>query len=122
MSIPTYVQTKCDSCVLQVLTDRGLDIDAAKAIACSVLDIVGGPTAAQSAFVTTIIGLSTGIFGLYVATGRKWGGNTNNSTPPPFIIQPLPSPVPTPLPYDPTNQPQYGPSVKTPKPGPWGTD
>jgi hypothetical protein len=76
-SIPTYVQEQCDSGVLKVLLDTNLDLDSARAIACSVVDIVGGPTAAQSAFVTTIIGLSTGIFGLYVATGRKWDGSNN---------------------------------------------
>lgn len=71
-SIPTYIQESCDAGVLRVLIDQGLDLEVAKSIACSVVDIVGGPTAAQSTFVTTIIGLSTGIFGLYVATGRRW--------------------------------------------------
>lgn len=126
-SIPTYVQMQCDSGVLQVLTDKGIDLEVARDVACSVLDIVGGPTAAQSAFVTTIIGLSTGIFGLYVATGRKWerGLPTDAVTPNPFV--PNPPPVATPLPHDhgshhqpPNDGSHYGPSVNTPKPGPWG--
>jgi hypothetical protein len=71
-SIPTYINEQCDAGVLGVLMERGLSLEEAKVMACSVIDIVGGPTAAQSTFVTTIIGLSTGIFGLYVATGRKW--------------------------------------------------
>jgi hypothetical protein len=71
-SIPTYVQEQCDSTILKVYMDSGLSLDEAKSIACQIIDVVGGPTSAQSAFVTTIIGLSTGIFGLYVATGRKW--------------------------------------------------
>lgn len=78
-SIPTYVQEKCDSSVMEVLVSTGVSIDQARIIACTVADVVGGPTAAQSAFVTTIIGLSAGIFGLYTATGRKW----DHWTPPP---------------------------------------
>ena len=70
--IPTYVQEQCDSKLLQTFMDSGLSLVEAKSIACQIIDVVGGPTSAQSAFVTTIIGLSTGIFGLYVATGRKW--------------------------------------------------
>ncbi len=87
--IPTYVQEQCNSDVLQTLVSAGIELDKAKNLACSVMDVVGGPTAAQSAFVTTIIGLSTGIFGLYTATGRRWDGSNpqqpiNNVT----IVQP----------------------------------
>jgi hypothetical protein len=71
-SIPTYVQEKCDNSLLDSLLTQGFELDKAQSVACTVIDIVGGPTMAQSTFVTTIIGLSTGIFGLYVATGRKW--------------------------------------------------
>lgn len=87
--IPTFVQERCDPAVLQLFIDDGMSLEKAKDLACSVIDVVGGPTAAQSAFVTTIIGLSTGIFGLYTATGRKWDNNTS-STPPPnvTIVQP----------------------------------
>jgi hypothetical protein len=94
--IPTYVQEQCNSEVLQTLVAAGIALNDAKNLACSVMDVVGGPTAAQSAFVTTIIGLSTGIFGLYTATGRRWDGNTtpqqpiNNVT----IVQPPVNPQP----------------------------
>lgn len=71
-SIPTYVQEKCDAAVVSILIEKGFPIEQIQAVACTVADVVGGPTAAQSAFVTTIIGLSAGIFGLYTATGRKW--------------------------------------------------
>lgn len=71
-SIPTYLQERCDPMVLDTLLRNELPIEQARAIACTVVDVVGGPTAAQSAFVTTIIGLSAGIFGLYTATGRRW--------------------------------------------------
>ena len=71
-SIPTYVQEQCNNVLLSEYLNSGLTLEDAKTVACQVIDVVGGPTAAQSAFVTTIIGLSTGIFGLYVATGRKW--------------------------------------------------
>lgn len=73
-SIPTFVQERCDAGVLRMLLEQHISLDEAKMIACSVVDVVGGPTSAQSAFVTTITGLSAGIFGLYTATGRKWDG------------------------------------------------
>lgn len=109
-SIPTYVQEQCDAGVLQVLmNESGMTIENAKAIACSVVDVVGGPTAAQSTFVTTIIGLSTGIFGLYVATGRKWDRGYDNPNP-------FPNPADPRNPYytnNPSNYPpdngRYGP-------------
>lgn len=71
-SIPTFMQEKCDSEILKMLLDSGISLEDAKLTACTIIDVVGGPTAAQSAFVTTIIGLSAGIFGLYTTTGRKW--------------------------------------------------
>lgn len=71
-SIPTFIQEKCDPSILRMLLESGIDINEAKLVACSIVDVVGGPTASQTTFVTTIIGLSTGIFGLYTATGRKW--------------------------------------------------
>jgi hypothetical protein len=66
------VQEKCDAAILQIFTEAGMELEKAQKLACTVIDVVGGPTPAQSAFVTTIIGLSTGIFGLYASTGRKW--------------------------------------------------
>lgn len=71
-SIPTFIQERCDAATLQLLIQNSMPIEQARQLACSVVDVVGGPTAAQSTFVTTIIGLSTGIFGLYTATGRRW--------------------------------------------------
>jgi hypothetical protein len=73
-SIPTFVQERCDSAMLRMLLESKIGLEEAKLIACSIVDVVGGPTAAQSAFVTTITGLSAGIFGLYTATGRRWDG------------------------------------------------
>lgn len=98
-SIPTYVQEQCDSDTLRVLLDAAekIDLTVAKGIACTVSDIVGGPTAAQSAFVTTIIGLSTGIYGLYVATGRRWDGSKT----PDYPYPPRPPYNP---PYNPPNR------------------
>lgn len=71
-NIPTYVQEKCDPTIIASLLAKGLSRPEIKQFACTVVDVVGGPTTAQSTFVTTVIGLSTGIFGLYTATGRKW--------------------------------------------------
>lgn len=133
-SIPTYVQEQCEAGVLRVLMESGMDIEDARSIACSVIDIVGGPTAAQSAFVTTIIGLSTGIFGLYVATGRRWEGGLPSDVNklPVYPNQPYPTNTPT---YGPTpntpQQPHYGPRSpqsggptqwpnQQPPKGPWG--
>lgn len=71
-SIPTYAQEKCDPAVLAVLMGKGMAALEAKAYACTVVGVVGGPTVAQTTFVTTIVSLSAGIFGLYTTTGRKW--------------------------------------------------
>jgi hypothetical protein len=72
ISIPTFIQQKCDAAVLKIFIDGGMPLAHAQSLACTVVDVVGGPTPAQSAFVTTIIGLSTGIFGLYTSTGKRW--------------------------------------------------
>lgn len=73
-NVPTYVQEKCDGAIINSLMAQGKSMAEIKQFACTVVDVVGGPTTAQSTFVTTIIGLSTGIFGLYTTTGRKWDG------------------------------------------------
>jgi len=70
--IPSYVQTKCDGAVLEILLSNNMALDKAKELACNIIGTVGGPTSEQTMFVTTIIGLSTGIFALYTTTGRKW--------------------------------------------------
>ena len=123
-SIPTYIQESCDSSTLRVLLEANMNLDDAKQIACTVVDIVGGPTAAQSAFVTTIIGLSTGIFGLYVATGRKWdknGADNSNPFPPPGTNINTSNSY-TPHNYDtPPRQPPYDNRENSSSPsGPWG--
>ena len=71
-SIPTYVQEKCDAAVLQIFLNNKTPLDEAQRIACTVQDVVGGPTPAQTTLVTTIIGLSSIIFGFYTASGRCW--------------------------------------------------
>lgn len=81
VKIPTYVQERCDAAVIQLFIDGGMALEKAQQLACTVIDVVGGPTAAQSAFVTTIIGLSTGIFGLYTSTGRRWDGQGEPAAP-----------------------------------------
>ena len=71
-TIPTYVQEKCDAAVLQIFLNNKTPIDEAQKIACTVQDVVGGPTPAQTTLVTTIIGLTSIIFGFYTNSGRKW--------------------------------------------------
>lgn len=75
-AIPIYVQTKCDGAVLEILIGKGMHMLQAKELACNIIGTVGGPTSEQTMFVTTIIGLSTGIFALYTTTGRKWQRET----------------------------------------------
>lgn len=91
--IPTYVQERCDAAVIQIFIDSGMSIQKAQQLACTVIDVVGGPTPAQSAFVTTIIGLSTGIFGLYASTGRRWDKSSLDT--PQIVVNPV---IPTPSP------------------------
>lgn len=82
-SIQTFVKTSCDAKVLETLLSAGIPLTEAQEIACTVIDIVGGPTGAQTTFVTTIVGLSAAVFGLYTNTGRKWDvsrRHTNNDT------------------------------------------
>ena len=94
-SIPTFVQERCDAAMLKLLLDQGINLDQAKLMACTIVDVVGGPTAAQSAFVTTITGLSAGIFGLYTATGRRWDNGLPEDINRRFTFD---SPAPTPNP------------------------
>jgi len=72
-SIETTVQTTCDATLTKILLDHGQTIAEAQLLACHVVDHVGGPTTAQTAFVTTVIGLSTPLFAFYTNTGKKWG-------------------------------------------------
>jgi hypothetical protein len=72
VSIPTYIQYKCDPSIMQLLLSKGIALAQVKDTACYIVGSVGGPTMAQSAFVTTVIGLSTAVFGLYTSTGRRW--------------------------------------------------
>ena len=71
-AIETTVQTKCDEAILKLLMDHGETLVAAQEVACYVADHVGGPTTAQTTFVTTIIGLATPMFAFYTNTGKKW--------------------------------------------------
>lgn len=71
-NIPTYTKIQCDTSLINTLLNNNISLERAKALACSVVDVVGGPTTEQTAFVTTIVGLSAGIFGLYTSTGRRW--------------------------------------------------
>jgi len=69
----TIAQKQCDAAVLQLLLDHGEKLLQAESVACTIVDMVGGPTMSQAAFVTTIIGLATPLFAFYVSTGKKWG-------------------------------------------------
>lgn len=75
-SIPTFPLYKCDPTSLKIFIDSGMAVEQAKAIACSIVDTIGGPTVSQTTFVGAVYGLAPIIFGLYTATGPKW--NTVN--------------------------------------------
>lgn len=69
-SIPTHEERECDNSILNTLINSGIDVQQAMEMACTIVGTVGGPTSQQTSFVTVIIGLSTGIFGFYVNSGK----------------------------------------------------
>lgn len=71
-SITTEIKTQCDSALIKLLMDSGMTVEDASNLACTIADSVGGPTPAQTTFVTAIIGLSTAIFKFYVDSGTNW--------------------------------------------------
>jgi hypothetical protein len=96
-SIPTYVQEHCDAAVIQILIQNKSSVEDAQKAGCSVQNVVGGPTPAQTALVTTIIGLSSLIFGFYTNSGRKWeNGLPTDLTGTTTVIVDSPAPTPTP--------------------------
>lgn len=91
-SIPTYVQEKCDAAVVDIFIKNHSTIEDAQKAACSVQAVVGGPTPAQTALVTTIIGLSSLIFGFYANSGRKWENGMPEELARPRALPPPPPP------------------------------
>lgn len=87
-SIPTYVQETCDAASLQLFLNNKIPIEQAIKLGCTVKDVVGGPTPAQTTLVTTIIGLTTIVFAFYTNSGRNW----ENGLPPDTDKDILPKP------------------------------
>jgi hypothetical protein len=77
-TIPTYVQTKCDAALIELLMGRSIPFDKIRDMACYVVGTTGGPTTEQTTFVTIIISLSSAIFALYTNSGKKWDGNSKS--------------------------------------------
>lgn len=73
MEIATVVKTECNAALIQILLDKNMDLEKAQQLACTVADMVGGPTTAQTALVTAVVGLAAPIFGFYATTSKKWG-------------------------------------------------
>lgn len=71
-SMPTHEEKSCNESLVATLLDRGVDVNKAMELACTVVDTVGGPTTQQTSFVTIIVGLSSAMFGFYVSSGGKW--------------------------------------------------
>lgn len=101
-SIPTYVQEHCDPAVIQILVQNKATVEDAQKAACSVQAVVGGPTPAQTALVTTIIGLSSLIFGFYTNSGRKWEAGMPTDIIGTTVIVDSTPPIPAPAPTPPT--------------------
>ncbi len=72
LDIATFPKIQCSADVLTALLNKGIALDKAQAIACQTVEIIGGATTGQTAFVTAVIGLSSAIFGFYVSTGKDW--------------------------------------------------
>lgn len=71
-SIPMVAETECDNNILQTLIAAGMDPGQATQMSCTVVAMVGGPTPAQTSFVTIIVGLATAVIGLYLNSGPRW--------------------------------------------------
>lgn len=71
LNVPTFDKKECDQEVLAVLLNS-IDLEQAQAIACTVVDVVGGPTTSQTAFVTVVAGLAAPFFAFYVNSGKNW--------------------------------------------------
>jgi len=80
MGIETVVKTECNAALIQIMLDKGLDMEKAEALACTVADMVGGPTTAQTALVTAITALAAPIFGFYATTSKKWGSDEKKNS------------------------------------------
>ena len=82
MGIETIIKTECNAALIQIMLDKGLDMERAEALACTVADMDGGPTTAQTALVTAITALAAPIFGFYATTSKKWSrGEIRETTP-----------------------------------------
>ena len=68
--------TKCDSATLNVLMREKVPLEEAKAIACTVSQVIGHPTG-YTALVTTMVGAAAIVFGLYTKSGRSWEGENS---------------------------------------------
>lgn len=72
VGIETHPQFECSQVILESLLDRSVPLADAKAVACTIVGVVGGPQTAHTVLATVITGLATAIFGLYTSTGRDW--------------------------------------------------
>lgn len=77
-AIPTYQVTHCDPASMKIITDAGIPIKDAIKYTCNVVEVTGGPSMAQTTFVSTIVGMAGLIFGMYTSTGRKWDDGLPN--------------------------------------------
>ncbi len=66
--------TQCDSATLNVLMREQVPLEEAKAIACTITQVIGHPTG-YTALVTVMVSAAAIVFGLYTNSGRSWEGD-----------------------------------------------
>ena len=79
INFETQVVTKCDSATLNVLLREKVPLEEAKAIACSVSEVIGHPNG-YTVLVSTIVGAAAVVFGLYTNSGRSWSGSKKSES------------------------------------------
>lgn len=75
-NIEKYVQYKCDETVLQLLLDHGETIIKAQEMACTVINVTGGPSTAETTFVSALISLP--VFKFFVDSAKLWKDKRDN--------------------------------------------
>lgn len=70
-------QIECEAQVLEVILDKGYNLDDAKEIACKQVGSIGRPTG-YTALLSTMFGAGAVIFGFYTNSGWRWKPKDEN--------------------------------------------
>lgn len=71
VNIPRIEKIVCDPQVIERLAKISMSKADIESLACRTIDVIG-PTTAEAALVSTVIGAAAIVFGMYTNTGRKW--------------------------------------------------